>query len=165
MGLQYVYDDAHYSLPPGSLLIFYTDGVIEDRRSTPDLEQAITLLGRSVHDGQAPLDEVCDALMTARPTNSSDDATLLVTRLSRIQPPQQGPAAHRSRLRPEASRALRGAMASCRTGRAAYPTVPVSGVLRGTSRQHRDSSPLPGCVQPKTVQTPTRTAELSQNAH
>ncbi|MDF3142274.1 MULTISPECIES: SpoIIE family protein phosphatase [unclassified Streptomyces] len=86
MGLDHVYEHAHHLVPPGSLLVLYTDGMIEDRSTFLDLEQGIGLLRRAVHRTETSLDEVCDALLTARPTNSADDATLFVTRLTRIQP-------------------------------------------------------------------------------
>ncbi|BAC68477.1 SpoIIE family protein phosphatase [Streptomyces avermitilis] len=86
MGLDHVYEDAHHVVPAGSLLVLYTDGMIEDRSTFLDLEQGIAMLRRAVHNTEASLDEVCDALMAARPTNSADDATLFVTRLTRIQP-------------------------------------------------------------------------------
>ncbi|GAA5004304.1 SpoIIE family protein phosphatase [Streptomyces siamensis] len=64
----------------------YTDGLIEDRSLRLDLEQGITVLRRAVHRTDAPLDDLCDALMSARPADSADDTTLLVTRLTRLQP-------------------------------------------------------------------------------
>lgn len=67
-------------------LVLYTDGMIEDRGTSLDIEQGIAMLRRAVHTTEASLDEVCDALMTVRPANSVDDATLLVTRLTRVRP-------------------------------------------------------------------------------
>jgi serine phosphatase RsbU (regulator of sigma subunit) len=84
MGLNHVYEDAHHVVPPGSLLVLYTDGMIEDRSAALDLDQGIAVLSKAVRDPKAPLDEVCDALMAARPASSVDDAALLVTRLARI---------------------------------------------------------------------------------
>jgi serine phosphatase RsbU (regulator of sigma subunit) len=86
MGLDHVYEDTRYAVPPGSLLVLYTDGMIEDRGTSLDIEQGIAMLRRAVHTTEASLDEVCDALMAVRPANSVDDATLLVTRLTRVQP-------------------------------------------------------------------------------
>ncbi|MFF0033406.1 PP2C family protein-serine/threonine phosphatase [Streptomyces avermitilis] len=85
MGLDHVYEDAHHLVPSGSLLVLYTDGMIEDRSTFLDLEQGIAMLRRAVHNTEASLDEVCVALMAARPANSADDATLFVTRRTRIQ--------------------------------------------------------------------------------
>ncbi|MFI9235604.1 SpoIIE family protein phosphatase [Streptomyces sp. NPDC053079] len=84
MGLHQAHHHTEHSLPPGSLLVFYTDGVIEDPAGTLDLDQAIDVLGRAVRDPRAPLDEVCDALMATRPAASTDDAALLVARLGRL---------------------------------------------------------------------------------
>ncbi|MEV7891553.1 SpoIIE family protein phosphatase [Streptomyces sp. NPDC002817] len=86
MGLEHTYDDTHHAVPPGSLLVLYTDGMIEDRHTHLDLDQGIAMLRRAVHHTEMPLDDVCDALMAVRPANSTDDATLFVTRLARIQP-------------------------------------------------------------------------------
>ncbi|MFE5813143.1 SpoIIE family protein phosphatase [Streptomyces sp. NPDC056479] len=85
MGLAHVYENVHCVVPSGSLLVLYTDGVIEDRSTLLDLDQGIAMLRRAVHNTETPLDEVCDALMAVRPSNSADDATVFVTRLTRIQ--------------------------------------------------------------------------------
>ncbi|GAA1247285.1 hypothetical protein GCM10009665_42840 [Kitasatospora nipponensis] len=84
MGLLQVYPDVEHPVAPGSLLVLYSDGMIEDRGPAQDLDQGIALLGRAVRDPAAPLDEVCDALLAARPAGSADDATLLVARLGRV---------------------------------------------------------------------------------
>ncbi|MCX5208080.1 SpoIIE family protein phosphatase [Kitasatospora sp. NBC_00240] len=84
MGLQQVYPDTEHRVPAGSLLICYTDGMVEGRGTDEDLDHRIAVLGRAVHDPGAPLDELCEALMTARPADSGDDATLLVARLGRV---------------------------------------------------------------------------------
>ncbi|GAB7110658.1 SpoIIE family protein phosphatase [Streptomyces phaeofaciens JCM 4814] len=86
MGLDHTYENTHFAVPPGSLLVLYTDGMIEDRSTILDLDQGITMLRRAVHHTETPLDEVCDALMAVRPANSADDATLFVTRLTRVPP-------------------------------------------------------------------------------
>ncbi|GHG61920.1 SpoIIE family protein phosphatase [Streptomyces griseocarneus] len=84
MGLHQVYTDTEVALPSGSLLVFYTDGMIEDPGGTLDLDHGIEVLGRAVHDPRAPLNEVCDALVAARPASSTDDAAILVARLNRL---------------------------------------------------------------------------------
>ncbi|WP_405594222.1 SpoIIE family protein phosphatase [Streptomyces sp. NBC_01092] len=86
MGLDHVYESAHCVVPSGSLLVLYTDGMIEDRSTFLDLDQGIAMLRRAVHHTETPLDEVCDALVAVRPANSADDATVVVTRLTRLQP-------------------------------------------------------------------------------
>lgn len=86
MGLDHVYESAHCVVPSGSLLVLYTDGMIEDRGTFLDLDQGIAMLRRAVHHTETPLDEVCDALVAVRPANSADDATVVVTRLTCLQP-------------------------------------------------------------------------------
>ncbi|WP_159395307.1 SpoIIE family protein phosphatase [Streptomyces albireticuli] len=84
MGLHHMYADTEISVEPGSLLVLYTDGMVEDRKGVLDLEQGIAILGKAVRDPRAPLDEICDALMSVRPADSPDDAALLVSRLGRL---------------------------------------------------------------------------------
>ncbi|MFE9637295.1 SpoIIE family protein phosphatase [Streptomyces sp. NPDC006463] len=84
MDLRHVYRDREHRVPPGSVLVLYTDGMIEDRSALLDLDQGIELLSRAVRDPRAPLNEVCDALMAARPASSVDDAALLVARLGQL---------------------------------------------------------------------------------
>ncbi|MFC5220305.1 SpoIIE family protein phosphatase [Streptomyces coerulescens] len=84
MGLDHVYESVRYAVPSGSLLVLYTDGMIEDRSSFLDLDQGIAMLRRAVHNTETPLDEICDALIAVRPADSADDATVLVTRLTRL---------------------------------------------------------------------------------
>ncbi|MCD9143666.1 SpoIIE family protein phosphatase [Streptomyces albireticuli] len=84
MGLHHMYADTEISVEPGSLLVLYTDGMVEDRKGVLDLEQGIAILGKAVRDPRAPLDEICDALMSVRPADSPDDAALLVSRLGRF---------------------------------------------------------------------------------
>lgn len=84
MDLRHVYRDREHRVPPGSVLVLYTDGMIEDRSALLDLDQGIEILGRAVRDPRVPLNEVCDALMAARPASSVDDAALLVARLGQL---------------------------------------------------------------------------------
>lgn len=86
MGLDQVYESARYAVPSGSLLVLYTDGMIEDPSTFLDLDQGIAMLRRAVHNTETPLDEICDALIAVRPADSADDATVLVTRLTRLRP-------------------------------------------------------------------------------
>ncbi|MEU7433834.1 SpoIIE family protein phosphatase [Streptomyces sioyaensis] len=84
MGFHDVYADREHTVPPGSLIVLYTDGMIEDRKAVLDLDQGIALLSRAVRDPKAPLDEICDAMTAVRPASSADDAALLVARLGRF---------------------------------------------------------------------------------
>ncbi|MER5939573.1 hypothetical protein ABT121_19885 [Streptomyces sp. NPDC001928] len=60
--------------------------LLRKRSTFLDLDQGIAMLRRAVHHTETPLDEVCDALVAVRPANSGDDATVVVTRLTRLQP-------------------------------------------------------------------------------
>jgi PAS domain S-box-containing protein len=83
------FEEAEVELPEGSLLVLYTDGLIESRQRDLDagLEAMRKVLGQ-VHlqpDGspraRPPLDSICDSLVDALlPGQAGDDAALLVAR-------------------------------------------------------------------------------------
>ena len=83
------FEEAEVDLPEGSLLVLYTDGLIESRQRDIDagLEAMRKVLG-DVHqreDGSArarpSLDTICDSLIDALvPGQAEDDAALLVAR-------------------------------------------------------------------------------------
>ncbi len=67
-------------LPPGSTVVFYTDGLIERRGETLDhgltrLRQHAAALARQ------PLEEMCDELLTGLAADHTDDIALLALRL------------------------------------------------------------------------------------
>ncbi|GAA4964271.1 PAS domain S-box-containing protein [Nonomuraea thailandensis] len=73
--------DAVTELPPGSTLVFYTDGLVESHRHT--LDHGLTRLRRHAaslaHRG---LDSYCDVLFErTRPADNDDDVAMLVLRV------------------------------------------------------------------------------------
>ncbi|MEU2621611.1 SpoIIE family protein phosphatase [Streptomyces sp. NPDC007157] len=72
--------DATESLPPGSTLLLYTDGLVEVPGS--DLSTGLGGLRRhALALAQAPLDTLCDQLLARMPPGSTDDVALLALRL------------------------------------------------------------------------------------
>ncbi|MDX3850867.1 SpoIIE family protein phosphatase [Streptomyces sp. AK02-01A] len=72
--------DGEESLPPGSTVLLYTDGLIERRSETLDdgmtrLRQHAAALAR------APLETFCDELMTGLGETSTDDIALIAVRI------------------------------------------------------------------------------------
>ncbi|MGR4880227.1 SpoIIE family protein phosphatase [Streptomyces sp. LARHCF249] len=67
-------------VPPDSLLVLYTDGLIEARGC--DIDERLTELTRLLADPQRQLDHVCDSLITHLvPAAADDDIALLVARV------------------------------------------------------------------------------------
>jgi PAS domain S-box-containing protein len=72
--------NATQSLPPGSTLLLYTDGLIEVPGS--DLDTGLDRLRRhALTLAHAPLDTLCDQLLARMPPGSTDDVALLALRL------------------------------------------------------------------------------------
>jgi PAS domain S-box-containing protein len=72
--------DAVQSLPPGSTLLLYTDGLIEVPGS--DLDTGLTRLRHhALALAHEPLDTLCDQLLARMPPGSTDDVALLALRL------------------------------------------------------------------------------------
>jgi serine phosphatase RsbU (regulator of sigma subunit)/CheY-like chemotaxis protein len=68
-------------LEPGSLLLCYTDGLIEEPRSS--LDDGLRRLAESVDPELGELDELCDAVLKAMvPAEGADDVALLAARLT-----------------------------------------------------------------------------------
>ncbi|MDG9719484.1 SpoIIE family protein phosphatase [Streptomyces sp. DH24] len=75
------YPTTEVDLSPGSLLVLYTDGLVES--PGVDFEDALAALGRRLSDaGDLPLDELADALVhgNAREGERLDDIALLLLR-------------------------------------------------------------------------------------
>jgi serine phosphatase RsbU (regulator of sigma subunit)/anti-sigma regulatory factor (Ser/Thr protein kinase) len=73
------YREAQEDLEPGSTLVLYTDGLVEQRGE--DLHAGLDRLEASVLDGPPDLEELCDhVLRRADREPGSDDVTLLVLR-------------------------------------------------------------------------------------
>ncbi|MBT2526341.1 SpoIIE family protein phosphatase [Streptomyces sp. ISL-99] len=68
------------TLPPGSVLVLYTDGLIESRGR--DIDERLTDLTRLLTEPQRPLDHLCDSLITRLvPASADDDIALLTARI------------------------------------------------------------------------------------
>ncbi|MDD9375652.1 SpoIIE family protein phosphatase [Streptomyces sp. ZAF1911] len=68
------------SVPPGSLLVLYTDGLIEARGR--DLDERLAELTQLLADPQRHLDHLCDSLITHLvPAAADDDVALLIARI------------------------------------------------------------------------------------
>ncbi|MFD3875277.1 SpoIIE family protein phosphatase [Streptomyces sp. NPDC058623] len=66
-------------LPPGSLLVLYTDGLIEARDR--DLDEGMERLGRALGEAAQPLEELCEGILTQLlPTAPQDDVAVLLAR-------------------------------------------------------------------------------------
>ncbi|MEU1408295.1 SpoIIE family protein phosphatase [Streptomyces sp. NPDC005728] len=76
----YPFETVELSLPEGSQLVLYTDGLVEDR--THDIDVGMERLRRALagSGGRSP-EETCQAVMDAlKPSHSSDDIALLTAR-------------------------------------------------------------------------------------
>ncbi|MFE5085017.1 SpoIIE family protein phosphatase [Streptomyces mirabilis] len=73
------FETAQFELPQGSLLVLYTDGLIESR--VRDVDAALALLRGVLAQAPASLEKTCDALLHALlPSRPVDDVALLVAR-------------------------------------------------------------------------------------
>ncbi|MFD3655284.1 SpoIIE family protein phosphatase [Streptomyces sp. NPDC058620] len=73
------------TLPPGSLLVLYTDGLIEAR--SRDIDARLNELTRLLTEPQRPLDHLCDSLITHLvPASADDDIALLAARIGKNMP-------------------------------------------------------------------------------
>ncbi|MGW4897494.1 SpoIIE family protein phosphatase [Kitasatospora sp. NPDC004240] len=79
------FEAAEVRLPPGSSLVLYTDGLVEDR--TRDIGIGLDVLSASLaHPGRSP-QEVCEAVLgTLLPARQTDDIALLVARTRVLAP-------------------------------------------------------------------------------
>ncbi|MEU4097660.1 SpoIIE family protein phosphatase [Streptomyces sp. NPDC026673] len=66
-------------LPPGSLLVLYTDGLIEARDR--NLDQGMLELARALRDLEPPLSRICDRVLgRLLPRGAQDDVAMLLAR-------------------------------------------------------------------------------------
>ncbi|MER6250135.1 SpoIIE family protein phosphatase [Streptomyces sp. NPDC001584] len=66
-------------LPPGSLLVLYTDGLIEARDR--DLDQGMAQLAGALHRVEQPLEELCEGILRLMlPCAQQDDVAVLLAR-------------------------------------------------------------------------------------
>ncbi len=84
----YPFETAEFSLPEGSQLVLYTDGLVEDR--THDIDVGMERLRRALDgSGRRTPEETCQALIDAlKPSHSFDDIALLTAR-TRMFPPSR----------------------------------------------------------------------------
>ncbi|WP_053693589.1 SpoIIE family protein phosphatase [Streptomyces sp. WM6372] len=74
------YSTTDLTLPPGSLLVMYTDGLVEARGS--DIDERLAELTRLLAEPPRSLDQLCDSLITHLvPASADDDIALLVARI------------------------------------------------------------------------------------
>ncbi|QTD96597.1 SpoIIE family protein phosphatase [Streptomyces cyanogenus] len=77
------YENVELSLSGGSVVAFFTDGVVEDRST--DIDRGIDRLAQVLTWQRCPLEELCDRALSARPPGpQADDATLLLIRTRRL---------------------------------------------------------------------------------
>ncbi|MEU1010322.1 SpoIIE family protein phosphatase [Streptomyces sp. NPDC005890] len=77
------YENVELSLSGGSVVAFFTDGVVEDRST--DIDSGIDRLSQVLTWQRCPLEELCDRALSARPPGpQADDATLLLVRTRRL---------------------------------------------------------------------------------
>ncbi|MEU2655695.1 SpoIIE family protein phosphatase [Streptomyces sp. NPDC007325] len=65
-----------FPLPPGALLVLYTDGLIEARDR--DLDEGMRQLGRALGRADGPLDEICDGVLDRLLVGPAQDDVALV---------------------------------------------------------------------------------------
>ncbi len=76
-------------LPPGSLLVLYTDGLIEARDR--DLDHGLHQLAQALRRLDHPLEDICDRILSRLlPATAQDDVALLLARTPRPAPKVQG---------------------------------------------------------------------------
>ncbi|MFD6969220.1 SpoIIE family protein phosphatase [Streptomyces sp. NPDC059979] len=74
------------ALPAGSLLVLYTDGLIEARNR--DIDERLNELTGLLTEPQQPLDHLCDSLIAHLvPASADDDIALLAARIGTRTPP------------------------------------------------------------------------------
>ncbi|GHE08772.1 SpoIIE family protein phosphatase [Streptomyces alanosinicus] len=77
------YENVELSLSGGSVVAFFTDGVVADRRT--DIDSGIDRLAHVLTWQRCPLEELCDRALSARPPGpQADDATLMLIRTRRL---------------------------------------------------------------------------------
>ncbi|MCX4821016.1 SpoIIE family protein phosphatase [Streptomyces sp. NBC_01142] len=76
------YPTEQVPLPPGSLLVLYTDGLIEARDR--DLDQGMDQLAQALRNLDQPLEELCDSVLgRLLPRPAQDDVAVLLARTLR----------------------------------------------------------------------------------
>ncbi|MFJ8364355.1 SpoIIE family protein phosphatase [Streptomyces sp. NPDC093984] len=79
------FDAVEVELPEGSLLAFYTDGLVESRDD--DIEVGMRRLGTALAQPEQSLEDLCSSVMETVPTQAaSDDVALLLARIHTLEP-------------------------------------------------------------------------------
>ncbi|MFB9388498.1 SpoIIE family protein phosphatase [Streptomyces coeruleoprunus] len=79
------FEATELELPEGSLLVLYTDGLVESRER--DVDQRIAELLRALNHSATSLEALCDMVMDAMlPERRTDDAALLLARTHALDP-------------------------------------------------------------------------------
>lgn len=73
------YGQARIKLPPGTIIAFYTDGLVETR--TRPFDRGITALQAELARAAGPLDATCDRLIRSLAHHPEDDITLILARI------------------------------------------------------------------------------------
>ncbi|MEU6370931.1 SpoIIE family protein phosphatase [Streptomyces sp. NPDC046931] len=78
------FDAVEVELPEGSLLAFYTDGLVESRDD--DIEVGMHRLGTALAQPEQSLEDLCSSVMETVPTQAtSDDVALLLARIHTLK--------------------------------------------------------------------------------
>ncbi|MEU1852424.1 SpoIIE family protein phosphatase [Streptomyces sp. NPDC019990] len=81
------FETAEITIPEGSRLVLYTDGLVEDREQ--GIDTGLAALRRALaHPGRSPEETCRDVLDAVVPARSSDDIALLVARTRLLDPSQ-----------------------------------------------------------------------------
>ncbi|WP_239380493.1 MULTISPECIES: SpoIIE family protein phosphatase [unclassified Frankia] len=81
------FEAADFDLPAGSLLVFYTDGLVEGHDR--DIDAGQSALRRVLADSAGSLESICDTILaTMLPDRPSNDVALLVARTRALDPGQ-----------------------------------------------------------------------------
>ncbi|MFC4610405.1 SpoIIE family protein phosphatase [Streptomyces maoxianensis] len=81
------FESVELELPEGSLLAFYSDGLVESRDE--DIDVGLDRLGDALAQPGASPEDLCSRVMESLPTQSpADDVTLLLARTRALQPAQ-----------------------------------------------------------------------------
>ncbi|MFB9637166.1 SpoIIE family protein phosphatase [Streptomyces spiralis] len=79
------FDAVEVELPEGSLLAFYTDGLVESRDD--DIEVGMHRLGTALSQPEQSLEDLCSSVMETVPAQAaSDDVALLLARVHTLKP-------------------------------------------------------------------------------
>ncbi|WP_241721391.1 SpoIIE family protein phosphatase [Streptomyces lydicus] len=79
------FETAEFTLPEGSRLVLYTDGLIGDRDR--DVDTSLDLLRRALAQPDRPPEDTCEAVIRAvAPRHPADDIALLVARTHALAP-------------------------------------------------------------------------------